>query len=46
VHVVAAHGLTLEEVGYPPAEELAARAVLTRARRAADDLQHADACCG
>ncbi|KQS99907.1 tRNA pseudouridine(38-40) synthase TruA [Cellulomonas sp. Leaf395] len=46
VHVVAAHGLTLEEVGYPPDEELAARAVQTRARRAAEDLQHAAGCCG
>lgn len=27
------HGLTLEEVSYPPAEELAARALQTRARR-------------
>ena len=46
VHVVAAHGLTLEEVGYPPDDELAARAVQTRARRAAEDLQHAESCCG
>ncbi|GEL96645.1 tRNA pseudouridine(38-40) synthase TruA [Cellulomonas terrae] len=46
VHVVAAHGLTLEEVGYPPDAELAARAVQTRARRAAEDLQHAAGCCG
>ena len=46
VHVVAAHGLTLEEVGYPPDAELAARAVQTRARRAAEDLQHAASCCG
>ncbi|MDQ0375370.1 tRNA pseudouridine38-40 synthase [Cellulomonas humilata] len=46
VHVVAAHGLTLEEVGYPPDEELAARAMQTRARRAAEDLQHASGCCG
>ena len=38
-----AHGLTLEEVGYPPDDELAARAVQTRARRAAEDLQHATA---
>ncbi|MEY9215198.1 tRNA pseudouridine(38-40) synthase TruA [Thermobifida halotolerans] len=30
VHVVAAHGLTLEEVRYPPDEELAARAAATR----------------
>jgi tRNA pseudouridine38-40 synthase len=34
VHVVAAHGLTLEEVAYPPDDELAARAQLTRRRRA------------
>jgi tRNA pseudouridine38-40 synthase len=33
VTVVPAHGLTLVEVGYPPDDELAARAVLTRARR-------------
>jgi tRNA pseudouridine38-40 synthase len=46
VHVVAAHGLTLEEVSYPPDEDLAARAVQTRARRAAEDLQHASGCCG
>lgn len=31
--VVPAHGLTLEEVGYPPDAELAERAVRTRARR-------------
>ncbi|KIH97741.1 pseudouridine synthase [Streptomonospora alba] len=30
VHVVAPHGLTLEEVGYPPPEELAARAAASR----------------
>ncbi|MEO3874877.1 tRNA pseudouridine(38-40) synthase TruA [Nonomuraea sp. B12E4] len=30
VHVAPAHGLCLEEVGYPPAEELAARADHTR----------------
>ncbi|MQA95495.1 MAG: tRNA pseudouridine(38-40) synthase TruA [Streptosporangiales bacterium] len=30
VHVVAPHGLTLEEVAYPPDAELAARAVATR----------------
>lgn len=30
VHVAPAHGLCLEEVGYPPAEELAARAAATR----------------
>ena len=36
--VVAARGLTLEEVDYPPDDELAARAERTRARRAADDV--------
>ncbi|GAA4903846.1 tRNA pseudouridine(38-40) synthase TruA [Streptomonospora salina] len=30
VHVVAPHGLTLEEVGYPPPEESAARAAASR----------------
>ena len=34
VSVAAAHGLTLVEVGYPPDDELAARAAVTRARRA------------
>ena len=33
VAVAAAHGLTLEEVGYPPDAELAARVEITRARR-------------
>ena len=33
VSVAHAHGLTLEEVGYPPDDELAARAEGTRARR-------------
>jgi tRNA pseudouridine38-40 synthase len=33
VAVVPAHGLTLEEVGYPPDAELAARAGEARARR-------------
>ncbi len=33
VTVVQAHGLTLEEVCFPPDDELAARAVQTRARR-------------
>jgi tRNA pseudouridine38-40 synthase len=33
VTVAPAHGLTLVEVGYPPADELAARAALTRRRR-------------
>ncbi len=36
--VVAALGLTLEEVAYPPDAELAARAEQTRATRAADDV--------
>ena len=34
VRVVAAHGLTLEQVAYPPDEELAARAAQTRTLRA------------
>jgi tRNA pseudouridine38-40 synthase len=33
VAVAAAHGLTLEEVAYPPDAELAARVEITRARR-------------
>lgn len=33
VQVLPAHGLTLEEVGYPPADQLAARAEQTRRRR-------------
>ncbi|MGN8246956.1 tRNA pseudouridine(38-40) synthase TruA [Cellulomonas soli] len=40
--VVAAHGLTLEQVTYPPDAELAARAEQTRARRAADDVHPLD----
>lgn len=36
VAVVAAHGLTLEEVGYPPAEQLALQAEKARARREPD----------
>lgn len=36
--VVAAHGLTLEEVVYPPDEDLAARQLTTRAPRAATDV--------
>jgi tRNA pseudouridine38-40 synthase len=35
--VAPAHGLTLEEVVYPPDEELRARAEQTRARRSTDD---------
>jgi tRNA pseudouridine38-40 synthase len=37
VSVVHAHGLTLEEVAYPADDELAARAVQTRAKRRSDD---------
>ncbi len=37
VHVVQAHGLTLEEVGYPDDDELAAQSTRTRARREAID---------
>ncbi|HEY0950141.1 tRNA pseudouridine(38-40) synthase TruA [Nocardioides sp.] len=36
VAVVHAHGLTLEEVAYPPDEELASRAQQTRAKRVAE----------
>jgi tRNA pseudouridine38-40 synthase len=35
--VVHAHGLTLEEVAYPPDHELAGRAVQTMAKRVSDD---------
>ena len=41
---VPAHGLTLEEVGYPPDEELAERAVRTRARRRPDEAVGAVDC--
>lgn len=37
-HVVAAHGLTLEQVGYPADADLAERAARTRARREAHDV--------
>ena len=37
VRVVPAHGLSLEEVRYPPADQLAARAALTRRVRVAED---------
>lgn len=37
VAVVHAHGLTLEEVAYPPDEELEARTVQTRAKRVRDE---------
>ncbi|MCU1537097.1 MAG: tRNA pseudouridine synthase, partial [Humibacillus sp.] len=33
IHVMPAHGLSLEEVAYPPDEGLAARALASRARR-------------
>jgi tRNA pseudouridine38-40 synthase len=36
--VIAAHGLTLEEVGYPADEDLAARLAVTMNRRTEDDL--------
>jgi tRNA pseudouridine38-40 synthase len=39
VRVVAAHGLSLEEVRYPDDAELAARAALTRRVRVAEDSQ-------
>ena len=47
--VVAPHGLTLEEVGYPPDGELAARAERTRARRTRDQVgvpEQDGGCCG
>lgn len=37
VTVMHAHGLTLEEVAYPPDDELATRAVQTRAKRESDE---------
>lgn len=46
--VAAAHGLTLEEVGYPPDAGLADRAERTRARRGAHEVDGAPAargCC-
>lgn len=46
-HVVPAHGLTLEEVGYPPADEMGVRASQTRARREAHDVDTSPVgCCG
>lgn len=42
VSVAPAHGLTLEEVVYPPDAELAARAVQTRARRTPDEAGSCD----
>jgi tRNA pseudouridine38-40 synthase len=44
VRVVPAHGLCLEEVGYPPPEELAARAAQTRNRRTATTSRSASGC--
>jgi len=44
-HVVAAHGLTLEHVEYPPDDALAARADRTRARRGEHEVTRADGCC-
>lgn len=38
IHVMAAHGLCLEEVGYPANAELAARAIKARATREAGEL--------
>ena len=37
VHVIAPHGLTLEEVGYPADDELSAQSTRSRARREAID---------
>ncbi len=48
-HVVPPQGLTLEDVGYPPDDEMGARAGLTRARRAAHDVDARPGetgCCG
>jgi tRNA pseudouridine38-40 synthase len=44
VRVVPAHGLCLEEVGYPPPQELAARAARTRNRRTATASRSASGC--
>ncbi len=40
--VATAHGLTLEEVGYPPDSGLAARRLVTQAKRSAYDLEGRD----
>jgi len=48
-HVVPAHGLTLEEVGYPADVEMGVRAAQTRARREAHDVDPRPGiggCCG
>lgn len=44
--VAPAHGLTLEEVGYPAEAEMAARAEQTRATRAAEDVDPLPRPCG
>jgi tRNA pseudouridine38-40 synthase len=38
IHIASPRGLTLEEVGYPPDGELAARLLITRARRQEHEL--------
>jgi len=38
IHIASARGLTLEEVGYPPAEELEGRLLITRNRRDAAEV--------
>ncbi|MBA0054117.1 tRNA pseudouridine(38-40) synthase TruA [Streptomyces sp. AJS327] len=45
VHVVRPHGLTLEEVGYPPDSELAARNAAARRRRSLPSAGSAAGCC-
>lgn len=45
VHVVRPHGLTLEEVGYPPDEELAARNAASRNRRSLPGPGAGGGCC-
>lgn len=40
VPVAPAAGLTLEEVAYPPESELAARVLVTRAKRQGDEVDH------
>ena len=44
VRVVPPHGLCLEEVGYPPARDMAARAAETRQRRTATASRSASGC--
>lgn len=39
IHIASARGLTLEEVGYPSDEELAARLLVTRARRGEHEVE-------